>query len=96
MCLKIKLELFTLLLTSLHMNKYINLSGVDLIELLDARDIEIEILSSSCSRLISENYNLKERLEKFEGTDSLFDYPSEETDNKKNFFNIKLEDLKNW
>lgn len=83
------------------MNKYINLSGVELIELLDARDIEIEILSSSCSRLISENYNLKERLEKFEGTNSLFDYSSEETcsktsDNKKNFFNIKLEDLKNW
>lgn len=78
------------------MNKYINLSGVELIELLDARDIEIEILSSSCSRLISENYNIKERLEKFEGTGSLFDYQSEETDNKKNFFNIKLEDLKNW
>jgi hypothetical protein len=45
------------------MTSYECLEKQELIEILDARDIEIEILSGSVTRLLKENIKLKEDIE---------------------------------
>lgn len=45
------------------MSSYESMDKQELIELLDARDIEIEILSASVTRLLKDNIKLKEDLE---------------------------------
>ncbi|NBP28689.1 MAG: hypothetical protein EBV23_03795 [Flavobacteriia bacterium] len=45
------------------MISYEGLDKQELIELLDARDIEIEILSASVARLLKENIKLKEDID---------------------------------
>lgn len=43
------------------MNKYDTMDLQELVNILNARDIEIEILSRSCQRLIKENFKLHKR-----------------------------------
>jgi hypothetical protein len=45
------------------MKSYESMDKQELIELLDARDIEIEILSSSVTRLLKDNIKLKQDIE---------------------------------
>ena len=45
------------------MTSYEGMEKQELIEILDARDIEIEILSASVARLLKENIKLKQDIE---------------------------------
>jgi len=45
------------------MTSYEGMEKQELIEILDARDIEIEILSASIARLLKENIKLKQDIE---------------------------------